>query len=91
VRDIRSRALARTLMTQAVPHLVDSSPVLGKWYRELVYRKGRGRARIAVIRRVLAVMRHMLLFSEPYLSLESRLCTEKLRGVWTGAQQGGST
>jgi len=75
----QSRGLTRTLMTQAVPHLVDSSPTLGKWYRELVHRKGRGRARIAVIRRVLAMMRHMLLFNEPYLWLEPRLYEQKLR------------
>ncbi len=38
-----ARALARSLFTQAVIHLVDSSPNLERFYRELVARKGYGR------------------------------------------------
>ena len=44
----RSRGLVRTLFTQAVVHLVDSSPHLARFYRELVPRRGYGRARIAI-------------------------------------------
>ena len=45
----RSRSLARTLFTEAVLHLADSSPLLGAFFRELVQRKGYGRARIGDI------------------------------------------
>ena len=48
----RSRHLSRTLFTQAVNHFVDSSSALNRFYRELVDRKGCGRARIAVLRKV---------------------------------------
>jgi transposase len=75
----QSRGLTRTLLTQAVPHLVHSSRSLEKWYLELLHRKGRGRARIAVIRRVVGMMRHMLLFNEPYMWLEPRLYEDKLK------------
>ena len=61
---IRSRALARSLFTQAVIHLVDSFPNLERFYRELVTRKGCGRARIALLRKIFSMMRRMLLSRE---------------------------
>jgi transposase len=75
----RSRALARTIFTQAIPHLADSSPLLQRFYRDLVDRKGFGRARIAVIRKVFGIMRRMLLSGTPYRWLEPALYERKLR------------
>lgn len=75
----QSRALARTLFTQAVPHLVASSPQLQKWYTSLVHQKGYGRARIAVLRRVFGMMRRMLLSGTPYRWLEPELYQKKLK------------
>ena len=74
----RSRGLTRTLFTQAVIHLVDSSPVLTRFYRELVARKGYGRARIALIRKIFSMMRRMLLTGEPYRWFEPKLYEKKL-------------
>lgn len=74
-----SRHLARTLFTQVVPHLVGSSPSMGKFYRELVDRKGFGRARIAVLRKMFGVMRRMLLNGERYRGIEEELYARKLR------------
>jgi transposase len=75
----RSRSLTRTLFTQAVLHLVDSSPVLEQFYRGLLDRKGYGRARIAVLRKVFGMMRRMLLSNTPYRWKEEPLYQSKLR------------
>ena len=74
----RSRGLTRSLFTQTVIHLVDSSPVLAHFYRELVARKGYGRARIALLRKIFSMMRRMLLAGEPYRWLEPKLYEKKL-------------
>ena len=74
----RSRHLSRTLFTQAVNHFVDSSPVLKHFYRELVARKGYGRARIAVLRKIFSITRRMLLTGETYRWTEVKLYEKKL-------------
>jgi len=74
----RSRHLSRTLFTQAVNHFVDSSSALNRFYRELVDRKGCGRARIAVLRKVFSMTRRMLLTGEKYRWMESKLYEKKL-------------
>lgn len=75
----RSRCLARTLFTQPVLHLADSSPQLGRFYRELVARRGHGRARIAVLRKTFGMMRRMLLSNTAYRWKEEELYQKKLR------------
>ncbi len=75
----RSRKLSRTLFTQAAIHFVDSSPTLERFYRELVARKGYGRARIALLRKVFSIMRRMLLAHESYRWTEEELYEKKLR------------
>jgi len=75
----RSRSFARTYFTQAVIHLVDSSPRVGHFYRELAYRKGHGRARIALVRKIFSMMRRMLLSREPYRWVEPTLYEKKLK------------
>jgi transposase len=74
----RSRHLSRTLFTQAVNHFVDSSPVLKNFYRGLVARKGYGRARIAVLRKIFSMTRRMLLTGETYRWTEVKLYEKKL-------------
>jgi len=88
--NVRSRSLARTLFTQAVLHLAESSPVLGRFYRELVPRRGHGRARVAILRKTFGMMRRMLLSNTPYRWKEEELYQKKLRD-WernSGAQEG---
>ena len=75
----QSRALVRTLFSQAVPHLVASTPALGRFYQDLVARRGYGRARIAVLRKVIGMMRRMLLSGTPYRGFEPALYERKLR------------
>ena len=75
----KSRALARTIFTQAIPHLANSSPLIQQFYQSLVARKGFGRARIAVLRRIFGIMRRMLLSNIPYRWLEPALYEKKMR------------
>jgi len=73
-----SRWLTRTLFTQAVRHFVDSSPALKDFYHHLSYRRGSGRARLAIIRKVIGIMRRMLLSGEPYRSMDEHLTDIKV-------------
>ena len=75
----RSRKLSRTLFTQVAPHLVDSSPRLERFYRELVARRGYGRARIALLRKIFSMMRRMLSNRELYRWTEAKLYEKKLK------------
>jgi len=83
--------LSRTLFTQAVIHIVDSSAVLAHFYRESVARKGCGRARIALIRKIFSMMRRRLLSGEPYRWVEPKLYERKFndcaKRMKTGADQ----
>jgi transposase len=56
-----SRRLTRTLFTQSVMHFAAASPYLRLYYSNLISRRGVGRARIALIRKICGMMRRMLL------------------------------
>jgi transposase len=86
----RSRKFSRTLFTQAAIHLVDSSPILERFYRKLVERKGYGRARIALLRKVFSIMRRMLLASEQYRWTELKLYEKKLSDYAKKMKRGGN-
>jgi transposase len=74
-----SRKLRRTILTQCVHHVAASSISLDRYYRELRERRGTGRARIAVIRKLCGMMRRMLLIGERYRWLDGPLYEKKLR------------
>jgi transposase len=74
-----SRWLTRTLFTQAVQHFIESSPALKTFYTNLVYRRGVGRARIAVIRKMIGIIRRMLLNGEIYRTSEEHLTDTKIK------------
>ncbi len=61
-----SRSLTRTLFTQAVPHIGKSSESISKWYSSVRKRRGTGRGRIALVRKIVKIMRRMLLEQELY-------------------------
>jgi transposase len=65
-----SRSLTRTLLTQSVMHFADASPQLRRYYSELSARRGAGRARIALIRKVCGIMRRMLLDGEQFRGMK---------------------
>lgn len=73
-----SRKLTRTLLTQSVPHIAKASPHLAKFYQELRLRRGVGRARIALIRKICGTMRRMLLESKEFCNKDDDNLTRKL-------------
>ena len=84
----RSRVMSRSLFTQAVIHLVDSSPVMDRFYRQVVARRGYGRARIALLRKIFAIMRRMLLSQELYRWVEPTFYDKKLRDYGRDCKKG---
>ena len=74
-----SRKLSRTILTQSIYQAVKSTPSWQRDYDELKARRGAGRARIAMIRRLCGVMRRMLLSGEKYYWLKEELYQRKLR------------
>jgi transposase len=74
-----SRKLTRTILTQCVHHVAASSASLDRYYQELREKRGTGRARIAVIRKLCGMMRRMLLSGEQYRWMDGSLYAKKLR------------
>ena len=74
-----SRKLTRTLLTQSIHHISQSSPYLRNYYCTLTERRGCGRARIALIRKTCSMMRRMLLDDEPFRWMDEQLRNRKLK------------
>lgn len=64
---------------ESICQTVKSSPSWQRDYDELKARRGAGRARIAMIRRLCGIMRRMLLNGEKYHWLKEELYQRKLR------------
>ncbi len=62
----QSRKLARTLFTQPLNHIIHSSDMMDTFYNGIKERRGSGRSRIAVIRKIFNIMRRMILTGEEY-------------------------
>jgi len=82
-----SRKLTRTILTQCVHHVAASSVSLERYYRELRDKRGTGRARIAVIRKLCGMMRRMLLSGEQYRWMDRGLYEKKLRQYERGLKR----
>jgi transposase len=74
-----SRKLTRTILTQSIHHVSNSSPYLKMFYCELTEKRGCGRARVALIRKVCSIMRRMLLTGEEFRWIEHQLFERKLK------------
>jgi len=61
-----SRDLSRTLFTQSIIHFVSVSPQMHDLYESIKERRGAGRSRIAMLRRLFSIMRRMLLTNEEF-------------------------
>lgn len=72
-----SRKLSWTVLTQSLVQVVDASPQFRQFYDRLKERRGAGRARIALIRKLCGVMRHMLISGEEYQNKEDELLNKK--------------
>jgi len=74
-----SRKLTRTILTQSIHHVSNSSPYLRRFYCDLTEKRGCGRARVALIRKVCSIMRRMLLTGEEFRWIEHSLFERKLK------------
>jgi len=72
-----SRKLTRTILTQTLVQVADASPQFRKFYDALKERRGAGRARIALIRKLCGIMRRMLIAGEEYRDKEENLFSRK--------------
>ena len=75
----QSRKLARSLFTQPINHIVNSSDFMSEFYNNVKDRRGTGRSRIAVIRKVFNIMRCMILSGEVYRGVEKENYEKKLK------------
>ena len=72
-----SRKLTRTILTQSLIQVTDASPYFRNYYDEMKSRRGAGRSRIALIRKLCGIMRRMLLDGKPFKYAEVTLYTRK--------------
>ena len=75
----QSRRLTRTLFTQSIMHFADASPYLRLYYSNMISRRGVGRARIALIRKICGMMRRMLLEQEKFRWMQPSNFERKLK------------
>jgi transposase len=73
-----SRKLSRTILAQSICRTIKATPQWERDYEELKARRGSGRARIAMIRRLCGEMRRMLLQGEQFHWLKEELYRRKL-------------
>jgi transposase len=74
-----SRQTTRTILTQSLIHVTKASPYLYSYYESIKKRRGAGRARIALIRKLCFIMRRMLLSGEIFNSVDNDLYFKKIR------------
>jgi transposase len=74
-----SRKTTRTLLTQSLVQAMFASPSLNMYYENVKDRRGAGRARIALIRKLCGVMRRMLLTGEQFRGIDIELYNKKVR------------
>jgi len=74
----QSRKLARSLFTQPIIHIIESSDLMKKFYTTVKQRRGVGRSRIAVLRKIVNIMRRMILTGEIYRGCDDSGYQKKL-------------
>lgn len=74
-----SRKTTRTLLTQSLVQAMFASPYLNGYYENVKSRRGAGRGRIALIRKLCGIMRRMLLTGEQFREVNTGLYQKKVR------------
>ena len=74
-----SRKTTRTLLTQSLVQAMTASPYLKSYYEQVKERRGAGRGRIALIRKLCGIMRRMLLTGEQFREVNIGLYQKKVR------------
>ena len=81
----------RFLLGQAVLHVLKRDPVMRQWYKAVKNRRGSKIARVAVMRRIIVAIWHLLKFNEPYQpggSLARRAAGQRARKPRTAKPNG---
>jgi transposase len=74
-----SRNLTRTILTQSLIQAMDASTYLRSSYEDTKIRRGAGRARIGLIRKLCGIMRRMLLNGELFRNVKKPLYEKKMK------------
>ena len=74
-----SRNLTRTILTQSLIQAIDASAYFRLFYEDTKLRRGAGRVRIGLIRKICGIMRRMLLDGELYRDIKLPLYNKKLK------------
>ena len=74
-----SRKTTRTILTQSLVQAMYASPYLNNYYESIKERRGSGRARIALIRKLCGIMRRMILTGEVFNTVNNVLYEKKKR------------
>lgn len=74
-----SRKTTRTILTQSLVQAMFASPYLNSFYENVKGRRGAGRARIVLIRKLCGIMRRMLLSGEKFRTINIDLYNKKVR------------
>ncbi len=74
-----SRKTTRTILTQSLVQAMYASPYLNNYYESIKERRGSGRARNALIRKLCGIMRKMILTGEVFNSVNNILYEKKKR------------
>ena len=73
-----SRKTTRTLFTQSLIQAMSASTYLNIFYENVKGRRGAGRGRIALIRKLCGIMRRMILTGELFRSVDIDLYNKKV-------------
>lgn len=74
-----SRKVARTVLTQSLIHFTKATTKIQNSYMDLVERRGTGRSRIAMVRKLCGIMRQMLLNNEKFRWINSSSYERKIK------------
>jgi len=74
-----SRKMTRTLLNQSLVQAMFDSPYLNSYYENVKGRRGAGKGRIALIRKICGSMRRMLFTGEQFREVNIELYNKKAR------------
>ncbi len=82
-----SRKLTRAILTQSLIHVTNASPHFRRFYDGLKWKKGAGKARIVLIRKLCGIMRRMLLNGEEFRYVKTENFERKFKKYLKGLEK----
>lgn len=74
-----SRHITMSVLVESINHFRESSPRLNAFYERKAIGKSRGKVRVAIVRKVLVAIYHMLLKNEYFRDMDARNHESKMR------------